>query len=85
MAIEDAVVLAWHLKQQGFTPQALRRYIVLCCAMLSCGLHCFVLSCALCCNTFACLFYYCSLLKIYVMHRIGEPKLTLDVTLFVYV
>lgn len=26
LAIEDATVLAWHLKQQGFTPQALRRY-----------------------------------------------------------
>ena len=25
LAIEDAVVLAWHLKQQGFVPEALRR------------------------------------------------------------
>lgn len=27
LAIEDAVVLTWHLKQQGLTPEALRRYI----------------------------------------------------------
>ncbi|KAL0048074.1 hypothetical protein WJX82_007052 [Trebouxia sp. C0006] len=26
LAIEDAVVLAWHLRRQGFSPQALRRY-----------------------------------------------------------
>ncbi len=25
LAMEDAVVLAWHLRRQGFTPQALRR------------------------------------------------------------
>ena len=25
LAIEDAVVLAWHLRRQGFSPQALRR------------------------------------------------------------
>ncbi|DBA89386.1 TPA: hypothetical protein ACH3X2_004746 [Trebouxia sp. C0005] len=26
LAVEDAVVLAWHLRRQGFTPQALRSY-----------------------------------------------------------
>ncbi len=25
LAMEDAVVLAWHLRRQGFTPRALRR------------------------------------------------------------
>ena len=28
LAIEDAVVLAWHLRRLGLNPKALRRYVV---------------------------------------------------------